>query len=318
MALRIAMAGATSTSYVAAQNFFLKAYDISIGSDRIRQVTNYIGKLVYEEDERIPKKYFSEYDISKVRADINNCIAPNSKPEERFILYLLMDGGTYNSRGDKDKNGSTYREHKLGMAFKSTDLKIVQRISEEGTTLFELQLSDKREYVCYVGDVDEFRKYLLALAIKNGLYEADVVVILDDGADWIRNTKKLLFPYAKQILDLYHLRENVAAFARYIIDDDSIRQEWVAEVSRLLENGAWQTVLALPEVIVYKTAETPKGVPNLYTYIFNHRDMINYPEYRKQGYFVGSGAIESGIKNVGHLRIKLLGMQWHKNTSQGA
>ena len=316
MALRIAMAGATSTSYVAAQNFFRNAYDIVIGDDRIREVTNYIGNIVFQDDKRIQEELCADYDISKVRADINNRIGPNPKSEDRFILYILMDGGTFNSREGKDKNGSTYREHKLGLVFKSTDLKISQKITDDGEPIFDLKIGDKREYMSYVGGVDEFRKHLLAIAIKNGLYEAEEVSILGDGADWIHNTKKLLFPYAKQILDFYHLSENVSAFARYLIDDDSLRQEWVTEVLSLLEKGAWQTVLALPEVFAYKTAQTPKGVPNLYTYIFNHRDMLNYPEYRKQGYFIGSGAIESGIKSVGHLRLKLLGMKWWNANAQ--
>ena len=44
--------------------------------------------------------------------------------------------------------------------------------------------------------------------------------------------------------------------------------------------------------------------------------MLNYPEYKRLGYFVGSGAIEGGIKNVGHKRIKLGGMRWWKEKAQ--
>ncbi len=316
MALRIAMAGALSSSYSAAHDFFQNAYDLSIGEDRIRKVTDFLGNIIFQEDKDIMEMLYLQYNAKKVRADRNNCIAPNPKEKERFVLYLLMDGGTYNSRGEKDKNGSTYREHKLGLAFKSTDLKISQKINNEGEIKYELRLGDKREYICYAGEVGEFRKYLVALAMKNNLYEAEDVVILGDGADWIQNTKEQLFPYAIQILDIFHLMENVSAFARYLIDEEIQRKEWVSEVRNLLEKGAWQTVLSMPEIYVYKTQKTPKGVPNLYRYIYNHRNLINYPEYEASGYFIGSGAIESGIKNIGHQRLKQSGMRWWQEKAQ--
>ena len=316
MALRIAMAGSMSSSYIAAQNFFLNAYNLKIGDDLIRKITDYIGKMVFDEDTRLMELAVNEYDKTKVRADKSNCIAPDPDIEKRFVLYLLMDGGTYNSREKKDEDGSTYREHKLGMAFKSTDLTIKQVITNTGKKETIMKLGEKREYICFVGDAETFRKYLLALAIRNGLYDAEEVVILGDGADWIKGTKTKYFPYATQILDLYHLVENVGEFAKFEIKDQSYRSDWITDTCAILESGGWQTVLALPEVAKYKCAETPRGIPNLYTYIENHKYMLDYPEYKRLGYFVGSGAIEGGIKNVGHKRIKLGGMRWYKEKVQ--
>ena len=37
---------------------------------------------------------------------------------------------------------------------------------------------------------------------------------------------------------------------------------------------------------------------------------MRYVKYRSQGLMVGSGAIESGIKNVVNLRMKGCGMRW--------
>lgn len=316
MALRIAMAGAISPSYAEAEDFFLNAYGLKIGDDLIRNITDFIGKTVFDEDKRLMELSVGEYDKTKVRSDRTNCIAPNPNIEERFVLYLLMDGGTYNSRDEIDKNGSTYREYKLGMAFKSTDLIIKQLIDDNGNKIISTRLGEKREYISFVGDAETFRKYLLALAIRNGLYEADEVVLLGDGADWIKGTQTKYFPYAKQILDLYHLFENVGEFAKYAIKNEAYRTDWIKETCTILESGGWQTVLALPEVAKYKGKNTPKGVPNLYRYIENHKYMLNYPEYKKNGYFIGSGAIEGGIKNVGHKRIKLGGMRWYKEKAQ--
>ena len=306
MALRIAFVGASTSSYGEAQKFFQDAYDIKIGDDRIREVTDYLGKIVFDDDTQKMEQLTSAYDKKKVRSNKANCLGPNPNENERFVLYNLMDGGTLNSRDKKDKNGSTYREYKLGMVFKSSDLIIKQKISDEGLKTVEMSLGEKREYVCYVGKVDEFKKYLLALSIKNGLYDAEEVVVLGDGAPWIEGIFGAYFDYGTRILDLYHLFENVGSFAHHIIKNSAQRAEWINEVCELLEAGAWQQVLGLPEVREYKTKKTPDGVCNLHTYITNHKGMLNYPEYKRLGYFVGSGAIEGGIKNVGQCGLLVL------------
>ena len=55
---------------------------------------------------------------------------------------------------------------------------------------------------------------------------------------------------------------------------------------------------------------------NLYNYISNNKTNIDYPTYRKRGYFIGSGAIESGNKTVLQARLKQAGMRWNPITAQ--
>lgn len=58
------------------------------------------------------------------------------------------------------------------------------------------------------------------------------------------------------------------------------------------------------------------GVPNIYTYLRNDKDCIDYPSYVSSGYFIGSGAIESGNKSTMQERLKLPGMRWDINSAQ--
>ena len=44
---------------------------------------------------------------------------------------------------------------------------------------------------------------------------------------------------------------------------------------------------------------------------------MNYPQYREKGYFVGSGAIESGNISLMQNRMKLQGMRWNLLSGQG-
>jgi hypothetical protein len=59
------------------------------------------------------------------------------------------------------------------------------------------------------------------------------------------------------------------------------------------------------------------GCPvNLYDYIENNIDNIDYAKYLKKGYFIGSGAVESGNKIVLQRRLKQAGMRWNAKTAQ--
>jgi len=42
---------------------------------------------------------------------------------------------------------------------------------------------------------------------------------------------------------------------------------------------------------------------------------MDYARFREEGYFIGSGTIESGVKQIAGLRLKQAGAQW---TQDGA
>ena len=44
---------------------------------------------------------------------------------------------------------------------------------------------------------------------------------------------------------------------------------------------------------------------------------MDYPAYKAKGYFVGSGAIESGNIRLMQNRMKLQGMRWKLSSGQG-
>ena len=52
------------------------------------------------------------------------------------------------------------------------------------------------------------------------------------------------------------------------------------------------------------------GVVNLYKYMTNNKERINYNSFEEKGYYIGSGAIESGNKTVIQQRMKQSGMRW--------
>ena len=45
-------------------------------------------------------------------------------------------------------------------------------------------------------------------------------------------------------------------------------------------------------------------------YLENHKHKMDYPEYLRQGWYIGSGPVESACKTVVGQRLKLAGMHW--------
>ncbi|MDR0685704.1 MAG: ISKra4 family transposase, partial [Spirochaetaceae bacterium] len=92
-------------------------------------------------------------------------------------------------------------------------------------------------------------------------------------------------------------------------------EPWAKEIIGLAKES--KTEELLERLVEYKGRSLPTGVPNLYGYVNNNREKIDYGEYRKQGYYVGSGPIESGNKVVVQRRCKQAGMRWDETNAIG-
>lgn len=317
-ALRIAKIGATSTSYEAAAKRFFDDFGWQISESQVRDVVDYIGEIVLLNDIKQTNEALAAYTYKNIRS-----ARPGRRPDNGFVLYCEVDGAMFNTRRDKteeeheqtNKEKPTWKENKLAVVFRSDKLEHTNGTDENGYPVHRL---GEREYIGTTRGVDTFRERMLYLLIKNGLTDASDIVFISDGAPWIRKAREIYVPGATQILDLFHLKENVMKFGQYIFhNDESNYYPWWKDVCSQLEDGKWKDVLQRPEIAPYKKEkDTPCGVVNIYSYVWNNRDIIDYPRYRAKGYFVGSGAIESGNKTVMQERLKLAGMRWYKDIAE--
>lgn len=294
--LRCAYWAQNQGSYQEAEEALFEASHISVNDDTIRLVTNFIGREVFREDCARVDSVFELYNSGKL-------VFPASR---KGILYIEADGAALNTR-HKNADGSTWRENKLGIVF-STD-NIHFWINSKGERVHQIL---SREYVSYVGEVQEFKRHLFAAAVRSGYGSYKETVIISDGASWIAHMADELFPDAQRILDLFHLKENVYDYAKARFQMDEARYvPWAKKTCQDLEEGKWKSVLSQ-----LNPDEKYGNCVNLYHYISENRNAINYPEYKEKGYFVGSGAIESSNKTVLQKRLKQAGMRWEPETAQ--
>jgi hypothetical protein len=284
-------------SFSNAKDLLSKICGIEISISNIQKIAEYAGKKVYERQKEAANKAYNKPEKATPYL--------LDKDKSKSILYLSTDGSAVNTRV-QDENGSTWKEMKLGIVFSDKDI----RKQKKHTYI------DKKEYVAYLGSVDEFKKHLFEAAARAGYGKTEKVVILGDGAKWIWNMCEELFHDAVCILDLYHLKENIFEHAKALFPNNKKKYtKWAKLVSYYIETD--QIKKALKKINDSPLPDTArKNIVDLSGYIENNISRINYLEYRKCGYYVGSGMIESGNKVVVQKRLKQAGMRWSKEGAQ--
>jgi hypothetical protein len=225
-------------------------------------------------------------------------------------LYVLMDatGVPAVSAETKDCNGKVEgqhahtRESKLGCVFTQTTL------DEEGRPVRD---PDSTTYVGAIETAEEFGLRLYTEAWHRGWEWADLKVVLGDGAIWIWNLADRHFPGAVQIVDLYHARQHVWSIATLLYASDSAKQKrWVMAAQSELDLGKIEKLVKRIRKLAADNIEINHKLTAEADYFERNAPRMRYPDFRKQGLFVGSGVIEAGCKSVIASRLKCSGMFW--------
>lgn len=176
-------------------------------------------------------------------------------------------------------------------------------------------LTDKR-YVSHLGHWQTFAQLVWIELLRQRFDQAKRLVILSDGAEWIRSLATWLPMPAMLILDLFHVKKRIweVANALYGERTDAARQ-WAQTQCQRVEAGATPEVIAALRFLRPRRKVAQKLVTELSEYLSNNLDRMDYPAYRKMGLRVGSGAVESANYHVTGARLKLQGMRW---SEQGA
>ncbi len=151
-----------------------------------------------------------------------------------------------------------------------------------------------------------------------GLIPEDKVrlCIVGDGAEWIWNRAAELFPTAKVVLDYWHCSEHLheAANAQFGKGTGKASELVEAGLTRLFDNDL-DNVIAELQSINPVSATAEEKINGVIGYLLNHEEGVNYGKAKRGGYHIGSGAIESANKFIGHVRLKRSGAWWYQSNA---
>ena len=136
--------------------------------------------------------------------------------------------------------------------------------------------------------------------------------IIGDGAPWIWNRCKELFPRAREILDYYHCSEHIYEVANDHYGKGARKaQEWTEATLTCICYGKMQDVLTGLQNMEPKTDELVEKIVKLRNYLSDHTNKTRYYAAKRAGYHIGSGAIESANKFISNTRLKRSGAWWY-------
>ena len=151
-----------------------------------------------------------------------------------------------------------------------------------------------------------------------GLIPEDQVRLcaIADGAPWIWKWVEELFPGARQILDYYHCSRYLHGVAEAQYGADGARAaHWLeATLARLFCGEATGVVWGLQRMQPV-SEEAEKAIGAAVTYLQKRLHQVDFASHRKGGYPIGSGAIESAHRFIGHVRLKRSGAWWYEENS---
>ena len=279
---------AVSHPYKDAAEAFSRCHAFNVSPDTIREI---VGML---------------YDESSAFAKGSGGGERDACDEKAGIVCVMADGTGMPMRreclkGAKGKDGrARTREVKAGAIFVASKTKDNEPHRDLDTTT----------YVATTHRREKFGKYLRSEFDRRFSREPDTVLYITDGGKWLHSIHESEFPFAVEILDVYHAVEHLKPLLAGLgIKENS--KEWKYRHhywSECIKAGKVQNVLDY----IWKNmrARLGKDAMREYKYYRSNAGRMKYDEYRANGWFIGSGVIESGCKTVIGQRFKQSGMIW--------
>jgi hypothetical protein len=256
-------------------------------------------------------------------------------------MLILADGAKHRTNeadrragkaGDGDADASTkskddtaqsdrgWREHKVGLV---TRLETGQ-VGADGN--WDRPPEEQvKTYVATTETIESFGHDLKTEAERRGEADAGKVVFLSDNGHGIPQMRQREFPKAEVITDFNHTDDRLSEAAEILEGKGETfaeaRKKTYSTLRTLLWDGHTKTLVEKLVTLATPLAPRPdrlsdlKDRPdarNLWEHIFyleRWQHTMKYPEYRAQGWPIGSGSVESACGQFGD-RIKHARMRW--------
>ncbi len=177
---------------------------------------------------------------------------------------------------------------------------------------YQFRYDSNRHGRAYLESADRFTPRLrkAAAAIIDG--DADRRMFwVSDAAKWIDNGVRTQLPMAIRIIDIWHAYQHIHEASRGVYpDDENKARQWAKRYCEVLEEDGGRVLCRRLRHAGYAQAERQAAVNKLRKYLRNNVDRLRYPHYKREGYPISSGPMESFCKQLGQ-RLKGPGMRWN-------
>ena len=289
--------------YETASAMFARLSGLSVSSERLHTLTNQVAEGL------------KVVDVAPTRAEIDRLVIQVAAGRfRRPVLVLGLDGAYVPSRPESARGSRPgqarqrarrarwtheWREAK-GFRFYLLDAERIVHVLSWHQVQSDAELGNALKQIKEAGLIPE---------------ETVRLCVIGDGADWIWKAVETLWPSACQVLDYYHCSEYLHRVAKAQYGNGLQALEWVESTLTRLYMGKIGQVLGGLRRMQPTSDEALKAIDNCWIHLNEHRGRTHYRTFRRGGYPLGSGGMESANKFICHVRLKRSGAWWYENNS---
>ncbi len=237
-------------------------------------------------------------------------VRPTGPANDPQLLVIEMDGGRVQEREKDPETKSRWHEDKV--------LSVSSFLPGDGKQREPRALVNS--YVATMLPSAEFGLLVRVEAERRGIRQALQVLVLGDAASFIDTLAEERFPCYVRIVDYYHAAEHLAACLQAVCPTQDRRHKALWERWR---EHLWEG--RIPRIVRWLEQQSrrlgaprendPAGHPRRVLaenlgYFTRHGHHMNYPAYRAKGWPIGSGLIESTVKQF-NKRVKGTEQFWN-------
>lgn len=291
----LALAGIES-SFTESSRFIERFLLFRVSDNTLRKETERFGELQKEREEEWKRQSQDETWLQERLQKYG---------QQAGRMYGSIDGVMAPCRGE-------WRELKNIAWYQAEKVRSYEQRRHHASTVGEQNDLQAKNitYHCDIQPPDQFSSLFWATACqrKADLYEE--LVFICDGAVWIWKLIERHFPQAVQIVDWYHASEYLPPIAEAAFGYDSFEYHtWLDQARSQLWEGQIEALIHDCQLLSAISA-AQKSVEAAVSYFSNNQKRMDYARFRQQGYFIGSGTVESAGKQIAGLRLKRAGARW--------
>jgi hypothetical protein len=239
------------------------------------------GTSIWRQTQEWGERLQQQVEQERQQVGVERIVLPAARHDHDQRKGLSLDGGMVNIRGEG------WREMKVGAVF---DIHLKWERNVHSGEWEQLPHGEHIHYTAVLGSKETFTPALWSLTVKQKVPTATERAVVGDGALWVWNVAEDVCPDARQIVDWFHAVQHLADAANTLYPDDKdakVRAQWLTTYTDHLYMGR------VHEIIV--TLQR-RGQAELALYFERHQRRMQYLEFREEGFPIGSGTVESGVK----------------------
>jgi len=281
---------------------------VEVSPKQVQLVTERVGKIL-EQERREKTDAF-------LRRAVRH--AGPSREKSPALLVVSLDGGRVQTRQDKPEE--KWKEDKIGVVYEAAPA------PERAGQTYHGPPPQRRSVTATMAPWKALGDHLSAMAHARGYERAIQKLCVADGAGSIGSVRERCFPDAVFILDWSHADEHLHQTGQAAFGPGAKAAAWIERQEERLWNGRLNRLIADIALLSRRAGKPPpraretdrrRILANNLHYFKTNRAGMDYPTFRKNGWPIGSGIIESTVKQVGK-RLKGTEKHWNLSGAEAA